>query len=472
MPKKLVGLDFGTTTASALVVEAEFHRDLRSGRATIRERGAPFRSPIVFTPVVGERIDLPQIEALLDAWLAEASAQPGEIAGGGALITGLCARRSNAGELAALIRTRIGNAVIATADDPCLEAFLAFMGSAAALSRAHPAQPLLNLDIGGGTTNLALGLDGEVLATGSLFIGARHVEVEPGSHRLRALSPQARALFAALGLRALPGDSLTPAELSAIIDAQVTMLEAAVTGRDTVFDSVVGRAHVDAPFRLPAGLAPPALTVSGGVGELLYALRAGRSFDERTPFGDLGVELAARLLASPLIAPRLLVPESTGRATSFGLLRHATRLSGTTLHLPRPDLLPLCDLPVFGRVSSSSTPTQLLAALSLVRRSARGGCLALTLEGRGPAPLKQLASRLADTLRALDFPPDLPLVLLVSGNLGKALGGYLTGWGRSPFALIVLDELPDRGARFVQLGRLDEGVVPVSFYGMGRGDEA
>ncbi|MEO7331225.1 MAG: ethanolamine ammonia-lyase reactivating factor EutA, partial [Minicystis sp.] len=426
----------------------------------------------VFTPFIDERIDLRRIEALLDDWLQAAGARPEEIVGGGAIITGLCARRSNAGALAQLVRARIGGAVIATADDPCLEAFLAFMGSAAGLSLARPEAPILNLDIGGGTTNLALGLGGEVIAAGSLFVGARHVEVAPGTYEIRALSPQARLLFADLGLRADVGDALAPAAVGAVIDRQVALLEAAVSGWDTVFDTVVGKGHVDARFRLPAGIAAPWLTFSGGVGALLYEARQGRAARGITPFGDLGVELATRLLASPLLTARLLVPESTGRATSFGLLRHATRLSGSTLYLPRPELLPRHDLPIFGRIaSSSSSAAQLLAALTLVRCSARGGCLALTLEERRPAALKHFAARLAEALRALDFPADLPLVLLVPDNLGKALGGYVTDWGRAALTLIVLDEVPDRGARFVQLGRLEEQVVPVSFYGMGRGDE-
>ena len=86
--------------------------------------------------------------------------------------------------------------------------------------------------------------------------------------------------------------------------------------------------------------------------------------------------------------------------------------------------------------------------------------------------MKELAGRLSQALRALDFPPSLPLVLLVPDNVGKALGGYVTGWGRLPVTLIVLDEVSPRGARFVQIGRMEEQVVPVSFHGMGRGDEA
>ena len=49
----------------------------------------------------------------------------------------------------------------------------------------------LNVDIGGGTANLASGRAGEVAELGCLSIGARHVRVEPGTYRLLGLSPQA-----------------------------------------------------------------------------------------------------------------------------------------------------------------------------------------------------------------------------------------------------------------------------------------
>src|SRR6266403_625059 len=90
----------------------------------------------------------------------------GAISSPGALITGLAAQSSNAPELTQLIKNRFQNAVVARADDPCLESWLAFMGNSWELSRAEPARAFVNLDIGGGTTNIAWGLAGEVLRCG------------------------------------------------------------------------------------------------------------------------------------------------------------------------------------------------------------------------------------------------------------------------------------------------------------------
>src|SRR5205807_3300838 len=141
--------------------------------------------------------------------------------------TGLAARAATAAAAVGLVRRRLGDALVATADDPCLESWLAFLGSCAGLSRAQPDTPVLNLDIGGGTTNLALGRAGEVLRTGCLFVGARHVQVVPGTYRIVKLSKYAQALFAERGIARGVGQELTRTEVADVLDFYVRLLDAA-----------------------------------------------------------------------------------------------------------------------------------------------------------------------------------------------------------------------------------------------------
>ncbi len=80
--------------------------------------------------------------------------------------------------------------------------------------------------------------------------------------------------------------------------------------------------------------------------------------------------------------------------------------------------------------------------------------------------MRALGQRLARLCRALAFPTEHPLVLLVSENLGKVLGHYVTEWGALPLNLVVIDEIARRDAQYVQIGRLRDQVVPVSLYGL------
>src|SRR6266542_6690777 len=118
---KLVGLDFGTTTSSAVIADARLVRNSVTGRTELSDIGEVYRSEMVFTPLHDDRLDEQAIDAYLERWLTAGGVQPAEIFGGGALLTGLTAQKDNAAALVGLIRHRLGDALIATADDPCLE---------------------------------------------------------------------------------------------------------------------------------------------------------------------------------------------------------------------------------------------------------------------------------------------------------------------------------------------------------------
>src|SRR5260370_22925274 len=149
----LVGLDFGTTTSSAVIATASLLRNAVTGRTELSQVSERFRSAMVFTPRDCDRIDVARTEKHLDAWLTAGSVRADEVFGGGALLTGLTAQRANAALLVELIRRRLGDALIATADDPCLESWLSFLGSRAELPRARPDCAVLNPDSGGGTNH-------------------------------------------------------------------------------------------------------------------------------------------------------------------------------------------------------------------------------------------------------------------------------------------------------------------------------
>jgi ethanolamine utilization protein EutA len=468
---KLIGLDFGTTTSSAVIASARLTHNAVTGRTDLGEVCECYRSDIVFTPYRGGEVDEERAAVLLEQWLAGGRVRREEIFGGGALLTGLAAQGANAARIVSLIRRRLGEALIATAEDPCLESWLAFLGSCADLSRAHPDTPFINLDIGGGTTNLALGQNGEVLRTGCLFVGARHVQVEPGTYRVTRLSRYARELFDHLGIARGPGDALAGEEVAAVLDFYARLLEAAAAGRPEAFAESVAALHQQVPFRRSPAEPPAVVTFSGGVGELIYAARQGKPLPPPTYFGDLGIDLARRLLRSPLAVSsgNCYIPAGLGRATVYGLLRHSTQISGSTLFLPFPEMLPLRDLPILGTVSERSADSHIADLVHLVMRSPRGGCLRVALPRSGPALVRAAGEKIAAALEAEGFPAGHPLVLLVTENVGKVLGQYVTRWGSSPLRLVVVDEIAVRDAQYAHLGSLRDQVVPVSFYGLNEG---
>lgn len=466
---KLLGLDFGSTTSSILAMEADIASNCATGRMEFRDARATYRPAPVFTPFDGEKLDLGAARRYVTTWLDEAGIDPEDVFAGGAIVTGLAAERDNAEALAAMIVDVLGEAVVATADDPLLESWLAFMGGSAALSRTYPDVPFLNLDIGGGTTNPALGLDGNVRAAGCYFIGARHFEVTPGDYRLVRLSRFGQALLDHLGIARAPGDALSEGEVARIVGYFVDALVAMADQQSGIFETPVGRLVAQAGFTCETAV-PPAVTFSGGVGELVYALAAGEPIPATTAYGDLGIDLARAIVASPRLARDIhrYVPEQRGRATVQGLTLNNTEISGTTLFLAGHDTLPVRDLPIVASLDAGADETALADALRLAGRSQRGACIQLVWSQKHP-PLdgvKRLGEALAKALTLTAFSADAPLVVLTTANVGKALGNYATGWRTSDRKLMIIDEIPPRNAHFVNLGRMRNGVVPVSFYGM------
>lgn len=467
----LVGLDFGTTTSSAVVASAEVVCNSVTGRRELGRVRQEYQAEPVFTPLVDDHLDEARLSAYLDQWLEHVDRS--RVFGGGALITGLAAQRANAAALARLVRQRLTDAVIAVGGDPHLESWLAFMGNCAELSRAHGERAFLNVDIGGGTTNLALGRRGEVLRTGSYFVGARHLQVSPGSYRIERISAYAQRLLEHLRIAARVGDELSPTDVLAIVDWYLDLLEGVAGGRG-IGTSPVAALHQQAAFEFPADAAEPAITLSGGVGQLVYAAQAGAAWPATTAFGDLGIDLARRLAERPFWQAHLKAfrPTALGRATVYGLLRYNTQVSGNTMYLPDPAVLPLPDLIILGTAGPDTPPAEVDRLVALAAHAPRGGCLRVALQGHESHgdKLRDIRAVAAKIRQALGVRPavfSVPLVLLMRENLGKVLGQYVTGWGSIPVPVVVVDELARLDGQFAHVGPLADAVVPVSIYGMG-----
>lgn len=465
----LVGLDFGSTTSSMLAVEADLANNCATGRMEFRGARTVNKPDPIFTPFQDQTIDLSAVRAQVMTWLLECGIGSDDIFAGGAIVTGLAAERDNAEGLAALIVELLGEAVVATADDPRLESWLAFMGGSAALSRTYPDRAVVNFDIGGGTTNPALGLNGNVRATGCHFVGARHFEFTPGTYELKKVSRFGAAILQHLGYDPKIGFELPASEVRGVVGYFVDALVAIAESNRDFFANPVGRMIEQSPFESPLA-ASAALTFSGGVGELIYAMARGGAAPETTFYGDLGVDLAVAILDQERLARDIhsYVPEHFGRATVQGLTLNNTEISGTTLFLTSQDTLPIRDMPIVATLRDDADVPTLRDALRLAGQSRRGACLQLICGDANPSftTVKALGGAICTAMDEADLPHDASIVILTTANIGKALGNYATAWRTNSRKLVIIDEIPERSAHFVNLGRMRNGVVPVSFYGM------
>jgi ethanolamine utilization protein EutA len=463
----LLGLDFGSTTSSALIASAKVARSSATGHMQLDDVQVLYKSEPVFTPFINQNIDTNKVAKLIANWLAESGVKVTDIFSGGSMITGLAAQADNAAALSKLIIEKVGESVIATADDPCLESWLAFMGSCGALSRYYADTPIINFDIGGGTTNVALGIDGDVHATGCYFIGARHFQFIAGSYQLSVVSSYGIALLESLNIHKTIGGTLNIDECEKIISFYIKALESIVTSDTAFSNSPIVQKHTQVAFKTNQNSLPK-ITFSGGVGELLYKISTGETLPSTTFYGDFGIDLALAISRSALLSADLktCVPEHKGRATVVGLTLHSTEISGSTVYLPNPSCLPLRDVPIIAKLAADSPSEKWQSAFSLAAKRTQGACIQISACNNSLEQIRALAALIKHALQANIHEPSQPIVILVEANIGKALGNYVSDWGQLDYNLIVIDEVALRDAHFVHIGHAHQGMIPVSFYGL------
>jgi ethanolamine utilization protein EutA len=409
---------------------------------------------------------VPKVTALIENWLKQSGVKIDAIFSGGSMITGLAAQADNAQALTQIITNIVGESVIATAADPCLESWLAFKGSCAALSRYHADAPILNFDIGGGTANIALGINGDVQQTGCYFIGARHFQLVAGSYKLSAMSSYGETLLEALTIKKVIGETFNEDEIAKIMAFYVNALEAICLGNTDFFNAEIAKKHCQAAIKI----SPKAIiniTFSGGVGELIYKISANELLPTTTFYGDFGIDLARAISRSSILSANLKthIPEHKGRATVVGLTLHSTEMSGNSIYLPNPNCLPLRDVPIVAKISQSSTATQWQSAFTLAANCPHGACIQISADNK-LEQIRSLATQIRHGLQANTHEASSPLILLIDSNIGKALGNYICDWGQLDYNLMVIDEVALRDAQFINIGRLHQQMIPVSFYGL------
>lgn len=461
----LLGLDFGSTTSCAIAASASISSGATPFKTLTNIKIEHLCDPVL-TPFTGQSINTSKISALIEHWLKQSDIKLDNIFSGGSMITGLAAQADNAQALTRIITNIVGESVIATADDPCLESWLAFKGSCAALSRYHTDAPIINLDIGGGTTNIALGVNGDVLQTGCYFIGARHFQFVVGSYKITAMSRYGEALLEALTIKKIVGETFNADEVAKIMAFYVRTLEAIVQADTDYLSKKIAKKHTQISINLDSNTRPK-LTFSGGVGELIYKISANELLPTTTIYGDFGIDLAQVISRSSVLSANLKthIPEHKGRATVVGLTLHSTEISGNSIYLPNPNCLPLRNVPIVAKLVCDLSTAQWQSAFALAANCPQGACIQISASNQ-LEQIRSLAMQIRHTLQANIHGALRPLILLIDSNIGKALGNYICDWGQLDYNLMVIDEVALRDAQFVNIGRLHQQMIPVSFYGL------
>ncbi|HYK79152.1 MAG TPA: ethanolamine ammonia-lyase reactivating factor EutA, partial [Micropepsaceae bacterium] len=214
-----VGIDIGSSGTQVIFSKIHLRRlaeDLTS-RYYVVSRETLFQSPVSLTPYQSEtRIDDVALKRIIDDAYSCARIAPADIDTGAVILTGEALRRENAEGISGMLAEAGGDLVCATAGHH-MESMLAAYGSGASLVSTASGARILNIDIGGGTTKLALVEGGRVIATAAVHIGGR-LQVVDKDGRIVRLDPAGRAHARRAGFDWRIGDSVEDSDLDKVAD--------------------------------------------------------------------------------------------------------------------------------------------------------------------------------------------------------------------------------------------------------------
>ena len=455
-----VGVDIGSSTShlvfSRLVLERLDNRYVVSERKVVHE------SEVLLTPYADDAtIDAAALGAFIDRQYELAGIDPEAIDTGALILTGVAVRRSNARAIGELFASQAGKFVSVSAGD-ALEATLAAFGSGAAARSIRESARVMHVDIGGGTTKIAVCESGEIADLTALDVGARIVSFD-AEGRVTRIEEAGRRFAGEAGLTLEIGKKPDMNALNEMTERMADRLF------EVISDPKPGVAAA-ALLRLDPlrnERKPDVVTFSGGVAEYIYG-REDRAFD------DLGPRLAKAVLARVKAwGPRIETSDQGIRATVVGASQYTIQVSGSTIFVAPQGVLPLRNLPVVTPelpLDDETLDVRKIAAAvqtALRRLDLHEGeqAVALCYRWRKSATFARLdgfcrgvAAGLAKVLER-----GLPLVLVGDGDVGGLIGIHCLEEMRLRNPIVSIDGIVLKEFDFIDIGALLEtsGAVPV-----------
>lgn len=427
-----MGLDVGTSTTQ-LVISQLTVENRASGFAVpemdISQRRILYKSQVHFTPLKGHAlVDGERLRQLVEQEYRKARICREQLDTGAIIITGETSRKENAQAVLHGLSESAGNFVVATAG-PHLESVLAAKGAGADKLSEEQGLTVLHMDIGGGTSNLALLKDGQIVATGCLNVGGRLLKFDEMG-RIIYRSP-VLADMPEFEIRKAP----TPENTAILCKKLVAALEMAAGLRPaTTHLARFWTEEAGNPWLPP--LKVDVISLSGGVAACMeqdYPARA---------FGDIGPELAQAIRSSLLCQMEYRVSADAIRATVIGAGCHSAQLSGSTVFY-RGVELPMKNLPVVQRLDQ------------LARED---GAPVLAIAGTEAMSYGQITA-LADQIQKHWSSP--PVLIAAEADMAKALGHALALRLPPEWGILCIDRVKLSEGCFLDVGQPVESALPV-----------
>lgn len=453
-----VGIDLGTTTTQIVFSRLEIENDatvFSVPRIKIVDKKIIYRGGIYFTPLVDRKtIDIQKVRAVIEGEYRKAGVAPGDVSVGAVIITGETARKENSESALSALSGLAGDFVVATAGSD-LESILAGRGAGTAdMSRGLWDKALVNLDIGGGTTNIGVFKDGAPVDTSCLDIGGRQIIIDPKTEVLSYVAEKVKTLARKMGLPLEEGRRAALRDIEALCARLAEILAESIGLIPATADmELFTTAH---PLRSKWQFG--GVTYSGGVADFIY-----NEYDPRNPYpyGDIGAVLGDQIRRSaPLGTVRRMLPKETIRATVVGAGSNAMDLSGSTIAFSDSSFLPLQNVPIVKMTAEDEAESYRFFAARLAEKiawfkdeSGHYQTLAVGFAGvHNPsfALIKDLSGKIVEGMREY-LGGNNPVILIIDNDMAKSLGYSLMN-ALPGKKIVVLDSIKADTGDYIDVG--------------------
>lgn len=460
-----VGIDIGTSTTQ--LIFSHLTVDNKAGsyvvpRLDIVDKEVFYRSDIYMTPLISNtEIDVTKIKDIVAMEYRKAGIAPHEVKTGAVIITGETARKNNANQVLDALSNMAGDFVVATAG-PDLESVLAARGAGTDRLSERLKKVVANLDVGGGTTNIAVYQNGKICGTACLDIGGRLIKINDG--KITYVFHKINNLAKGFGISISVGDIADQIKLQRICVLMASQLAQAIGLEKS--DGFHQNLYTNNGNCLSLEMTVEAVTFSGGVADFINE----STWEDCFGFGDIGILLGRAIAMYPAFNHiKHYQAAETIRATVVGAGTHTTEVSGSTISYSRKRL-PVKNVPVLKVEEDCEDSLKKFYAsirkqMPFYMSDGHQEQVAIAFNGKSYTSFRDIQALAETILKSIKevVENQYLLIIVIESDIAKVLGNALQLLSKTEIDILCIDGIRALNGDYVDIGEPIAGghVVPV-----------